>query len=508
MLNNANLKSVKLFVKVTLMLLLSVTLCMTGIFFDAFRSYAVQIPETTVINIDGTNYEVHVLNHDYDNNMYLSLKDMSVALGNTDKAFVLERSQTEDGESRINLTPCAKGTVTEPEEDEDSDKSEDDIDMDTDDNGRVNFTRKRQLLNINGTDCYFYVIPVNGKDDFDCYVNCGEFALSMNLDMTMKDNAVYINTKGEFDFSKYDLKNSGLQYMTDSCMVGDATTGDIYLEENSDQVVTIASTSKLMTYLIIREAIENGELSYNDTVRFSAKAAELSRTSDGVVRVEEGQTATLSDVMKAMLICSSNECALALAEHYSGSEEAFVELMNRKTVALGMSGSAYFFNPHGLPIYQNDVLTVKKQNHMTAADMFILTSHILNKYPDVTEITSIKKTKLESLNNFVAKNTNVLLYNVPGTVGLKTGTTDKAQSCLVSAYETVDSRNDTHYIVTIVYGTENVQCQSYTSMVLMRYGIQHFNATMLGILPEGDRKEKTPETLEEMVEAVMAEARR
>ena len=177
-------------------------------------------------------------------------------------------------------------------------------------------------------------------------------------------------------------------------------------------------------------------------------------------------------------------------------------------VALGLSMDALFYNPHGLPVYDEDVLTVKRHNHLTANDMFKLSSHILDKYPEITQITSIKKTKLSSLNNFEAVNTNVLLYNVPGTVGLKTGTTDKAQSCLVSAYEASDTAGDPHYIVTIVYGAENTQTQSYTSMVLMRYGIQKFNVSELGIVPDNGGSKEIPENLEGLIGAVINTARR
>ena len=464
---------------------------------------ASQTKQTVKVNLNGNESSIRVLNHDYDKNMYISMNDMSVLLKDTDKAFTVEWT-SKDGQTCVVLRPGKTEDEIQPDTGEESaetaqENSEDD---------KVNYTRKRMLINIGGNDYSFYVIPVSEKDYKDCYVNLGEFALAMNMDISCYNDSVYINTKGEFDFGKYDLLNSGLPYMADSCLVGDATTGNIYYSQNADEVVTIASTTKLMTYLIIKDAMAAGKISENDTVTFSKKASELSKTSNGVVRVEPGQTANIMDVISAMLICSSNECSLALAEHLCGSEESFVDLMNQKAVALGLSRDALFYNPHGLPVYDEDVLTIKRQNHLTANDMFKLASHILDKYPEITEITSIKKTKLSSLNNFEAVNTNVLLYNVPGTVGLKTGTTDKAQSCLVSAYEAYDTANNPHYVVTIVYGAENTQTQSYTSMVLMRYGIQKFNVSELGIVPDNGGSKEIPQNLEGLIGAVINTARR
>lgn len=458
--------------------------------------YAAQTKEVIKVHVDDKSYDVRVLNYDYDNNQYISLNDFATALSDTDKAFEVEWT-SKDGETCIVLNSVAK---YQPEETE--------IERVDPDDNKVNHNRKRMLINIDGNDYSFYMIPVSDKNDKDCYVNCGELVLAMNLDMFWKNNEVYINSKGEFDFNKYNMLDSGVAYMADSCLVGDATTGNMFYSMNEDEVVTIASTTKLMTYLMIKDAMQKGDISENDKVVFSKKASELSYTSDGVVHVEPGQSADIMDVISAMLICSSNECSLALAEHLCGNEETFVERMNQKAIALGLSDNARFYNPHGLPVFHDDVLTVKLQNHLTANDMFILASHILDTYPEITEITSIKKTKLASLNNFEAVNTNILLYNVPGVVGLKTGTTNKAQSCLVTAYETKDMSGETHYIVSVVYGAENAQTQSFVSLVLMRYGIQKFNAAELGITPERGDSDEIPTDLESMIGAVINTARR
>lgn len=460
--------------------------------------YASDIREVKTIVVDKEEKEVRVINYDFTNNQYISLNDLSRAFEGTEKAFDTEWT-TKDGVTCV--------VINWDRGDSDEDDGDSYVDM-PDEPEKVSYSRKRIFINIDGNDYYLYAIPVNEKNEKDCYVNCGELALSMNIDISYVDDVVYINPNGEFDFNKYDMVESGLSCMADSCLVGDITTGNVFYSQNADEVVSIASTTKLMTYLIIKDAMKKGEITDHDTVTFSKKASELSETSDGVVKVKEGQTADIMDVISAMLIVSSNECSLALAEHLCGDEETFVQRMNQKAAALGLSENVEFYNPHGLPLYHENVLTPKLQNHLTANDMFKLATHILNTYPEITDITSIKKTKLASLNNFEASNTNMLLYNVPGTVGLKTGTTDKAASCLVSAYEAKDMNQETHYIVSIVYGAENGQTQGYMSMVLMRYGIQKFNAMELGITPKRADSDEIPEDLEGMIGAVINTARR
>lgn len=462
-------------------------------------TFAGQTKDTVKVYVDGTGYEIRALNQDYDNNVYLSMNDMSVAMANTSKAFALD--WTVDEGNTVAVLTKGNGN-SEGELPGAADEEED---------NHVNYSRKRMKVCIEDSEYNIYVIPVNEKDEKDCYVNLGEFALAMNIDVENPDDTdgvVYINTKSEFDFDKLDLDQIGVAFMADSILVGDATTGEIYYASNEDETVAIASTSKLMTYLLIKEALSEGKISMNDTVTFSEKASELSKTSDGVIHVSAGQTADIEDVIKGMLIVSSNECALALAEHLCGDEQAFVDMMNQKVKALGMSETARFYNPHGLPMYLDDVLNIKQSNHLTANDMFILSSYILDKYPEVTDITSIKKTELTSLGNFKAQNTNSLLYNVPGTVGLKTGTTDKAASCLVSSYKIEDGGGNPHYLTCIVYGAENSQTQGYVSMIMMRYAIQNFNETKLGILPAKDNEGEMPENFDELSAAVLGAARR
>lgn len=465
-------------------------------------AYCKEKVETITVNVNGQMNSVSAISYGYDRNYYLSMRDMSVAMRGTSKEFVVELTKDEDDESLFILR--RPGADDEIDADSVGDQGE------TGDDGFrwMDVTRKKMHIEIEGHTYAFYVIPHKCDDgEWDVYVSLGEFALAMNMQAEYNDGLLCIYTENEFDLNGRDSLTGDFYYMADSCLVGDATTGAIYTESNADTVIAIASTTKLMTYLVIKDAMVRGEISESDVVTFSANAQALADTSSGVVKVKAGDRANIMDVIKAMLICSSNECSLALAEHLCGSEAEFVKRMNAKAAELELSADAKFFNPHGLPCYSNDVLNAKLQNHLTARDMFRLASHILNTYPEITEITSIKKEKLQSLSDFKAVNTNNLLYNVENCVGLKTGTTDKAQYCLVSASTVQDMNGQTHYLVAVVYGAESVQAQSYTSMVLQRIALQKFNARELGITPAKNDENYVPETLEELIGGVLNRAR-
>lgn len=457
-------------------------------------------PDNITVRVDeNKEFTAKILNYDYTNNIYISMRDLSVALNESSKPFALSFGRKDD---EMNIIIKSKKTSVGPE----------DGTVPFSDNvlsGELSskYSRKRLCVTIDDHDFYFYVVPFTDSDgNQDVFMNLGELALSYNIDMSLNEGGLYIRPGNEFDFAHQDLFDKHFFDMTDACLVGDVTTGDVYFGHNEDVGVAIASTTKLMTYIIVMDAIEKGEISESDMIRFSREASILSNSGDGVIPVAEGQTAPIDEVLKGMLIVSSNECALALAEHVCGSEADFVDRMNKKAKALGLSDDTYFFNSNGLPTYGKDIIAGKRQNHMRATDMFALSAYILDKYPQILEITSLKKADTPSLRGKELSNTNVLLYNVEGTVGLKTGTTTKAGSCLVAANEVCDIKGDTHYVVSIVFDAESAQTQNYTSLVLMKYGLQEFNARSKGITPNKEDR-PFPTTVEELVEAVVDVAR-
>lgn len=470
-------------------ILIAAVLLVSMVYWRPIDIQAVQIAENITIKVNGQQYSARVMSQDYANNEYVSLRDLFAALNGTEKSFNLSFGKKDD-EDAVFIKSGAYSAVGGENEIYDEEAMEEC-------GWQLNNTLKRMPVVIDDRKCFYYGISVdNAEGNRDFFMGTGDIAMALNLNITYDNHNLIIDTASDYTIDINAAFEGGLFYSVNGCVVGDATTGEVYFSYDADRPVAIASTTKLMTYYVIMDGVTNGEISLSDNVTFSKKAETESNTPDGVIKVTEGQSAPIMDVIEGMLIKSSNECALALAEHLCGSEEAFVERMNAKAIELGLSSDIKFYNCNGLPIYdENEVLSAKCQNRMTANDMFRLVSSLLTVYPQVTEITSIKKANLDSLQVEI-NNTNTLLYNIPEVVGLKTGTTIRSGSCLVAATK-MDSKDGTdHYIVTVEYGAESQLIQSSTSMIMMKYGMSEFGRREAGESSVAVNKElTTPEQL-------------
>jgi len=400
---------------------------------------------------------------EYSGNLYLSLRDLAGLLSGTDKAY--DMAFTEEGISiRTGKDYISSGgeNMGFPEE--------------CDELGyKINTNTASKEVKFNDVTRKYYLLTAeNAEKNKDAYMSMLD--LSMLFDMKIEldgDNLiVYPNKKLVLDLETME-DNSEYFDMSKSALVGDATNGDIFYSFHEDEEVPIASTTKLMTYIVVMDAVYNGEIATTDTLNASDNVVALSMTADRVIPMEEGQTASFDDVIKGMLMGSSNECSLMLAEHVAGSEEAFVERMNAKATEIGLSDATLFYNCNGLPVYSDNVYNAKNQNHMTASDMFLLCRYLLSLYPEITDITSLAKVELSSFKNQEIKNTNPILYNIDGMMGLKTGTTAMSGACLIGACKTEDD----HVLVSVLFGAESSILRAQMSEVLMRYGLQEYSNT-------------------------------
>lgn len=412
---------------------------------------------------NGDSKVLKTIHYDYVNNRYVSLRDLAAALNNTSKAFSIGISGTD-----ISIT-TGKNYNTVGGENVPFDIPEDDVDY----TYNTNQFRTNPMTVDGRTVKYMTFLGKYNTGSTDCYMSITDIAMLLDTDMWIKENTLYIDTESPFFVDMDELEDMGFYDEVYSALVGDATTGEIYTSYMEDLPVPLASTTKLMSYLVLMDAVTAGEISLNDTVYFSENAVRLSKTEDGTIDIEVGESCTLSEIFYAMLLPSSNECTLAAAEHLAGSEEKFVERMNEKAASLGLSDATIFHNCHGLPIFSDSITATKLQNHMSAKDMFLLVSYILSVYPQIKDITSTKEYTIASLDETV-KNTNPLLYNMPEVVGLKTGTTIMAGSCLVSALDIRDDNGNLHTIVAMEFGAEDTSVRCTFSEVLLRYGKQVF----------------------------------
>ncbi|NLM05960.1 MAG: D-alanyl-D-alanine carboxypeptidase [Tissierellia bacterium] len=214
--------------------------------------------------------------------------------------------------------------------------------------------------------------------------------------------------------------HADLDALSRAYILMDYDTGEILEEYNSESVVEIASITKLMTYLLVKEAIDIGRLRESEVL--TAEKCDLRTGSK--LNIKPGNQYSVEQLLEALIVISGNDAGALLARRVSGSEGEFAKLMNRRAGELGLK-SATFYNATGLPIYPQNI-----QNTMTARDVAYLAKYIINKYPEVLVLSQVSEVIVEGEEE-PAKNTNPLLGVVDSVDGLKTGSTRKAGYCLV-----------------------------------------------------------------------------
>ncbi|MBQ2709891.1 MAG: D-alanyl-D-alanine carboxypeptidase [Clostridia bacterium] len=203
----------------------------------------------------------------------------------------------------------------------------------------------------------------------------------------------------------------------------EASTGTVLLEENADEALPPASVTKIMTLLLVMEAIADGKLGWDDMVQTSEYAASMGGSQ---VFLEPGEEMSVTEMVKCVVVSSANDAAVALAERVAGSEEAFVRRMNERAAELGMKNTV-FYNTNGL---DDDV-----DGHVSSArDIAIMSRELITKHPKILEFSSIW---MDSIRNgaFGLTNTNRLVRFYRGANGLKTGSTAKAKFCISATAE-------------------------------------------------------------------------
>ena len=241
-----------------------------------------------------------------------------------------------------------------------------------------------------------------------------------------------------------------------SAVLMEAATGNILYEQNADEALPPASVTKVMTLLLVMEAIEEGKITLSDTVRTSAHAAAMGGSQ---IYLKEGEEMSVEDMLKSVIIASANDAACALAEHVAGSEEAFVKKMNEKAAELGMKNTS-FENTNGL-----DDTT---ENHYTSARDIAIMSRELIKHEKILEYSSIW---MDTVRNgmFGLTNTNRLVRFYRGCTGLKTGSTSKAGFCVSATAE-----RDGVSLICVIMGAESGDKRNAMASKLLDYGFANY----------------------------------
>lgn len=244
-----------------------------------------------------------------------------------------------------------------------------------------------------------------------------------------------------------------------SAVLMETSSGKILFEKNPHEQRPCASITKVMTMLLVCEAIDNGKLSLDDTITASAHAASMGGSD---IWLEEGETMSADDMIKATVVASANDAAVALAEHLCGSEEVFVEKMNEKASQLGMNDTV-FKNCNGLD----------EDGHITSAYDVAVMSRELMKHEMIFDYTSIWLDNLRDGKTQIV-NTNKLLKTYKGITGLKTGTTNDAGCCMAASA----TRGDMS-LVAVVLGCNSGKERFSDAAALLDYGFANFSVTQL-----------------------------
>ncbi|MET3505666.1 D-alanyl-D-alanine carboxypeptidase family protein [Halalkalibacter oceani] len=247
-----------------------------------------------------------------------------------------------------------------------------------------------------------------------------------------------------------------------SAIVIERDTGKVLFEKNSHEKLPPASMTKIMTMLLIMEAIDEGSLSYDDTVRTSEYAASMGGSQ---VFLEPGEEMTVSDMLKAIAVASGNDASVAMAEHIGGSEEEFVNMMNEKARELGLENT-HFMNSNGLPA---------EDHYTTSYDLAMISKELL-KYEDITKFTSIYEDYLraDTDDKFWLVNTNKLVRFYPGVDGLKTGFTREAMYCLTATAEKNDMR-----VISVIMGAPTPKDRNAQVTSMLDYAFNQFQTHKL-----------------------------
>ncbi len=250
--------------------------------------------------------------------------------------------------------------------------------------------------------------------------------------------------------------NFSLNLDAKSAILMEAETGRVLYEQNADEALPPASVTKVMTLLLVMEAIDDKKIALDDKVVASEYASKMGGSQ---IYLKAGEEMSVEDLLKSVVVSSANDAAVALAEHIAGSESAFVSAMNKKAKELGMKNTK-FENTNGL-----DDTT---ENHVTSARDIAIMSRELIKHEKILEYSSIWMSTIRD-GAFTLTNTNRLIRFYPGATGLKTGSTSKAKFCISAT-----AKREGMHLIAVIMGAPTRDIRNEEAKKLLDYGFANY----------------------------------
>ncbi len=282
---------------------------------------------------------------------------------------------------------------------------------------------------------------------------------SFALALIMAAAAVLPLSADEADPISENSVEASLTVDAKSAILMEASTGTVLYESNADEALRPASVTKIMSVLLVMEAVDSGKIALEDKVSCSENAASMGGSQ---VYLEPGEEMTVDELLKCVLIASANDAAVALAEYVAGSEEAFVARMNERAAELGMKNT-HFVNTNGL-----DDSPDSESHLISARDIAIMSRELIIKHPKVFEYTTVW---MDSIRNgaFGLTNTNRLVRFYRGATGLKTGSTSKAGFCISAT-----ANRDGMQLIAVIMGSPTRDIRNEAAKTLLDYGYANY----------------------------------
>ena len=269
-----------------------------------------------------------------------------------------------------------------------------------------------------------------------------------------------------------------------SAVLIEQNSGQVLYNQNMHEKLRPASVTKVMTILLIMEAIDSGKLSYTDKIPCSEKAAGMGGSQ---IWLDVREELTVDEMLKAICVVSANDCTVAMAEYLAGTEEAFVDQMNSKAKELGMNDTT-FKNCHG----------IDEDGHVTSAyDIALMSRELLTKHPSITKYTTIYMDSLRDGKSSLV-NTNKLVRNYKGATGLKTGSTSVALYNLSASA----TRNDLSLIAVIMKAPTS-PIRFAEAQKLLDYGFNNFEYKKLANKNDLIKEVSVDKGIENSVNAIL-----
>ena len=251
-----------------------------------------------------------------------------------------------------------------------------------------------------------------------------------------------------------------------SALLMEVATGTVLYEKNAHERLAPASVTKVMTMLLIMEAIDSGKITLNDTVTASENAAAKGGSQ---IYLKAGENMSVTDMLKSIAVSSANDCACAMAEHLAGSESTFVDMMNQRAAELGMADT-HFVNCTGLDDAPN-----ASEHRTSAYDIALMSRELLKNHPDIRKFTTIWMDTVRN-GTFGLSNTNKLIRFYQGATGLKTGYTVGAGYCLSAS-----AKREGMELIAVVMDCETSQKRNADCKVMLDYGFANYSVVRPGL---------------------------